>query len=309
MNQKQRARPCLAARFLLAAIVMGTYFTPEAHAAAAHLVLIPEAPVTLIRGTSMFVVSAPVALLPGDLLATDTQPATARLEDGYGTLAGLGPQTRLAVTPRGRGGNGEAAPESLSLLSGWLKVTYKSINTAEPLRLETAALRTTVQQGSLVVHATGEATGLFVENGNVVAAMPEASGVPLSVSSDVYMQRQLGQQPGQEARPPARFINEMPAMFRDPLVQLPAHAPLLDLVPSQEQQPAFADLADWLTSPLPIRRTFVRRFRGLAQNEPFRTGIERNLRDLPDWQPVLYPRRVPSRLHRSTSSRTLKENS
>ena len=61
------------------------------------------------------------------------------------------------------------------------------------------------------------------------------------------------------------------------------------VTPVQGRPVAYADLADWLTCNLPVRRTFVSRFRALIHTEPFRTQIRLNLHALPEWRPVLYP--------------------
>ncbi|MGF6851332.1 hypothetical protein [Paraburkholderia sp. CI3] len=305
MNQSQCAQPG-AAQFLLAAMTLCVCATAAACTEAGHLTLAPEAPVTLIRGTSMFVVDAPVVLLPGDLLATDAHPGAARLADDSGMLAALGPQTHIAITPRPRTAN-QPAHESLSLLSGWLKVAYKGADTAEALGIDTPALHTTIQRGSTVIHATSTETELFVETGNVVVSVPEAPAAPMALGGDLYLQRIVGQQPEQQARPASGFVDQLPTPFRDPLAPLPLRASALTPVQSQAQQVTYADLADWLTSSLPIRRTFVFRFRGLAQREPFHSSIGRNLLTLPEWWPVLYPPRKS--MPRSTSRRTSWENS
>ena len=71
-------------------------------AQAGQAMLLPEGAVTLIRATTVFNVDAPIALQPGDLLATDAHGG-AQIEDGDGTIVALGADTRIAIDAAPRG--------------------------------------------------------------------------------------------------------------------------------------------------------------------------------------------------------------
>ncbi|MEX3816305.1 hypothetical protein AB3X96_39900 [Paraburkholderia sp. BR13439] len=256
MNPPQRAQPCMAARLMLAAALpFCARVSIAAAATGSHLMLIPQTPVGLIRGTSMFVVDAPVALLPGDLLTTDTRHGTVQLE-----------------------------------------------------AIDAPFLSASIKRASIVVHATIVETELFVKTGEGVVFEPEAHPASIALSDDFYIRRKPGAQPEQEPRPPGGFVSQLPVAFRDPLAPLPGRTPAPDAPLSQAQDVTYADIADWLNSPLPMRRTFVHRFRTLAQQDPFRCSIRRNLADLPEWRPVLYPPPLP-RPHWSNRQCADKENS
>ena len=242
-------------------------------------VLLPDGAVTLVRGKTVVSVDAPFAVEPGDLLATDAHGG-AQIEDDDGTIVALGADTRLAI---------DAAPHAvaLALLSGWIKIA-RIHAAAEPLSIETAALRVALREGSAVLHASRDATSLFIETGSVTLALPEHAEARQPFDGERYIGRAAGKPLDVHPRAAQSFIAAMPVSFRDPLAFV-AFAKTKPDAPVQGRPATYADLAGWLTAPLDIRRTFVARFRPLAQGEPFRTQVRQNLRDLPEWRRVLCP--------------------
>jgi hypothetical protein len=254
--------------------------------------LLPEGTVTLIRATSVFNVDAPVALQPGDLLATDAHGG-AQIEDGDGTIVALGADTRVAI---------DAAPhgDALALLSGWIKIARPRTGAAGPLSIDTPALDASLLDGAAVLHASRDMISLFIETGSMTLALPEHADAHQQLDGEHYAERETGKPLDVGKRPATSFIAAMPLPFRDPLASSATPAKAKLVAPVQGRAATYADIADWLSAPLPIRRGFVARFRPLAQGEPFRAQVRQNLRNLPEWRRVLCPppamprRRAPS---------------
>jgi hypothetical protein len=245
---------------------------------AGQFILLPEGNVTLIRATTIFDVDAPIALEPGDLLATATQ-GSAQLE-ADGTILALGADTRIAI---------DAAPggDSIALLAGWIKIARTKANA--PFSIDTPTLQVALRDGVGVLHANRDATSLFLETGGMTLALTEHADALQRLDGEHYAAREAGKPLDVSTRPAAAFIAGMPRPFRDPLASAAAPAKAKLIVPSQGRPATFTDLADWLTAPLGMRRSFVARFRPLAQGEPFRSQVRQNLRSLPEWRRVLCP--------------------
>ena len=248
---------------------------------AGQAILLPEGTVTLIRATSVFNVDAPIALEQGDLLATGAQDS-AQIEDDDGTIVALGAGTRIAI---------DAAPsgDALSLLSGWIKIARKKAAANEPLSIDAPTLDATLRDGAVVLHASHDALALFLETGGMTLSLPEQPDAHQQLDGEHYAAREAGKPLDVGTRPAPSFIAAMPLPFRDPLAEVPTPAKAKLDVPTQGRPATYADLADWLATPLAIRRSFVARFRSLAQREPFRTQVRQNLRNLPEWRRVLCP--------------------
>ncbi|VXB13601.1 conserved exported hypothetical protein [Burkholderia sp. 8Y] len=278
-----------ALRWLLASLSLACLCAPET-AHAANAMLLPEGAVTLIRATTVYRVNAPVALEPGDLLATGPQ-AGAQIEYGDGAIAALAADTRLAI-------DATTATDSLALLGGWIKVTRTHALQSSALSIETTAWHAVLSDGAAVVHADTDAVSLFVENGSITLSLSGRGQHPQLLSAERYVQRAkddagkpLATQPG----PTPGFIAAMPMPFRDPLGAIVRRAAAKDKPLVDDHTASYADIGDWLTTSFPLRRTFVARFRPLAQTQPFRSQMQQHLRDLPEWRRVLCPPPAPPR--------------
>jgi hypothetical protein len=248
-------------------------------ARAGQLILLPEGSVTLIRATTVFHVDAPLALERGDLLAT-TQGGGQIETDSM--IVALGADTRIAI---------DAAPigDHLALLSGWIKVAHPQAAAAAPLSIDTIALDVAVKNGAAVLHASHDATALFVETGSVTLAPAGHEAAHQTLEGEHYAAREGGKPLVVSTRAARSFIGAMPVPFRDSLAPAPMPAKGKLIVASQGRPATYADLADWLVAPLAIRRGFVARFRPLAVDPSFRSQVRQHLRDLPEWRRVLYP--------------------
>jgi hypothetical protein len=262
-------------------------------ASEARVVLVPEAPVTLVRDISVFEVDTPIDVFPGDILTTNPQKGGAQLKDDGGTLAELGVATRVAIGD-GRPRTGSNTLGALSLLSGWVKVARAGTAALhDPVQIDTPALQLSVRPGSTVVRAAPTATSVYVEAGAVQVSSPDRAGkrpAPQELTADQFALSELGQPLKRSGRPSPEFVDHLPVIFRDPLRPL-QHAPTRDLALAQGHQTSYAEVSEWLTSTLPLRSTFVPRFRSLLHSKPFRTQVEQHVSDLPEWRRVLYPKK------------------
>lgn len=262
-------------------------------ASEARVVLVPEAPVTLVRNVSIFEVDAPIDVLPGDILTTSSQKGGAQLKDDGGTLVELGVATHVALGD-GRAVSRGDALTALSLLSGWAKVARVSaVSSRDLMRIDTPALQLSLQPGSMVIDATPAATSVYVETGAVEASLPdlpESRTAPHELTADQFAQRELGRPLQQAGRPSSEFVGRLPVIFRDPLRPL-QHGQIQNMAPAQGHQATYNEISEWLTSSLPLRTTFVPRFRSLLHVKSFRTLVEQHVSDLPEWRRVLYPKK------------------
>lgn len=299
-----------AVKRLRAALLMTSLCAaPFAHAYADTWLLTTEAPVTVVRGTSVFQADAPLVVQAGDLLATDDQHG-AQLENGAGTIAALGPGTRLAVdTTTARDGSTSLA---LSMLRGWLKVArlakvpVASQSAVLSVTIDTAALHVVLDEGSLVMHVSDPGSALFVESGGATLTLPDTPAAPLNLGGDQFVLREPGHVPARSSRPSPAFVSALPVNFRDPLAPVVGTASSKATAPDAGRPVVYADIADWLVCRLPVRHTFVGRFRERVHTEPFRSELRAHLRTLPEWRPVLYPP-PPVQPHRESSARSTAE--
>ncbi|SPB13801.1 hypothetical protein NOV72_01066 [Caballeronia novacaledonica] len=235
-----------------------------------------DAPVALVRGTNLSTARAGDTLRDGDLL--ETHEGVAHLQGEHGTLVALGPQTRAML----------AADTRVALLHGWLKIAATAcVSQACPApRVDTERGPVDIGANAAAIIATRDDAGaidLFSETGaQTFAAKPPAtiaSGRFASIDAHVHLQ--------QSARPSDAFIAAMPVPFRDALQPLSPPKPPPGAAPSRAVN--YDDIAPWLVSTLPERKSFPARFRSRVADPAFRRDIDAHLKALPDWRALLYP--------------------
>jgi hypothetical protein len=105
-----------------------------------------------------------------------------------------------------------------------------------------------------------------------------------------------GEQPATFApRPSQEFVKNMPRHFRDNLPVLLEKAKSKRVEPKREHEVAYAEVEPWLKAGLPVRKTFVKRFEGRSKDPEFRRNLIENLREHPEWDPVLYPEKYETK--------------
>ena len=237
-----------------------------------------EGKVFLVRGATLHAAPDAVKVAEGDLVATEAK-SQVQLQFNDGTIVNAGPATRLmVVSPRG--------PE-LALAAGWLKVVQKA--GAKNMRVWTPAGQLTLDEATAVVQVGPAALHVFLESGTAaVADLAEKAPAPRRLKAGEFLASARGQKTVQP-RPGREFIESMPRHFRDPLPALPDKVRERKVEPRREREVTYDDVADWLKSPMPVRRGFVKRFAPRAADPQFRASLVANVREHPEWDRFLFP--------------------
>jgi hypothetical protein len=275
-------RPALfAALLLLLVLVLATL---PAHGADTSLgvVTIAEGELVVLRETREFTAAEGVRLRADDIVRSRDSTRLARIELDDGTLLDIGPATELLLQPRafppasGRG-------LSLYLLRGWLKLGSATGQGAASTALAMPQLGVARLAGSVVVHATPQASLVFVETGRADVferAEGQSAGPHTLKDGDAFAARAA--QPGSVLRrPPADLIDGLPRAFAD---SLPRRAALWQgrvTEAAAGSEPSYASVAPWLNAEALLRPSFVQRFASLARERHFRAGLVAELRAHP----------------------------
>ncbi len=205
--------------------------------------------------------------------------------------------TNLMLLPA----EGGSPPRAAYLLSGWTKVT--AARAAALDRLRAAHIEVSVADDITVTHLDGEDASVFAELGNarIVEIGRARARIDVALKPGQFYSRRAPSAGAVLPRPPAQFLQQVPPAFRD---TLPAR---FDLLRSRSValRPAadftYADVAPWLKSEGAIRHQLVERWKDKAREPAFRKALEANLRDLPEWRPILYPPPPPDSAEQSAN--------
>ncbi|MEX3981071.1 hypothetical protein AB4Y45_19070 [Paraburkholderia sp. EG287A] len=239
-----------------------------------------DAPVGVVRGANVTSAAAGDTLRDGDLL--ESREGVAHLQDEHGTLVALGPRTRAMLM----------ADTHVALLSGWLKIAAAVCASAR-----CAQVRVDMEPGALDIGASAAAiiagpddtqtVNVFSETGTQTFAAKPPTPIPTgrfaSIGSPGHVQI--------SARPTDAFVTGMPVAFRDALQPLAVARPAHIAPPSHAA--TYDDIAPWLDSKLPARKSFPARFRSRLTDRAFRHDVQAHLNTLPDWRVLLYPPERP----------------
>ena len=261
-----------------AGIVIAAALATPAHAA--WRLASTDAPLIVVRGANVTSAAAGDTLLDGDLL--ESHEGVAHLQDEHGTLVALGPRTRAMLT----------ADAHVALLSGWLKIAAAACATAPcaQVRVDTEPGSLDVGLSAAAIIAAPEDTqtvSVFSETGTQTFAAKPPTPIPngrfASIGSPGHVQL--------SARPTDAFVTNMPLAFRDALQPLAVAKSARSAPPSHAA--TYDDIAPWLDSTLPERKSFPARFRSRLADRAFRHDVQAHLNTLPDWRALLYPPERP----------------
>jgi hypothetical protein len=253
-----------------------------------------DAPLRLIRGSTVYKAANGVALQKDDIL--ESGASGAQVEAGPDTILALGPQTRVLLDNLPLDGRG--AMQAV-LLQGWLKVMDKNGHAT----VVTPALQLSFANGSAIVHAAEGQDAVFAEEGDQQLTRLDTRDVkakgPLKLAFEQYAALEPGK-PVAPGRPPRAFVAAMPPSFRDRLARAPDVPRAGKVQPIKERETEFADVQDWLQASLPARKAFVARFKPRLADPVFRKALDGALGQSVDWKPVLHP--VKPRINQEKSS-------
>jgi hypothetical protein len=208
-----------------------------------------EAPVRLVRDTSLFVAARGVRLQNGDIIETG---ASAIQLEGLGATVALGPASRAYFKLAG-------GAVEVTLLSGWMKIQAGAAPSTT--LFNAGALRVNADGSSLIIHAAPGKTALFVETGTpTVAEMQGAKRLHATkLAREQYAVRTAKEALKVLPRAPKDFLGGMPPAFFDQLVPVSfkGAAP----APKLERAAVFAsDVAPWLADDPAVFQVLNRRF-------------------------------------------------
>jgi hypothetical protein len=240
-----------------------------------------DAPIAVVRGTTLSEARAGETLHDGDLL--ESREGVVHVRGERGVLIALGPQTRVMLI----------ADTQLALLNGWLKLASAGSN-----------VHVDTQRGSIESSDNAAAIIATRDDANIIDIFSETgaqtfaaklNATPQTIANGRFASIDTQGHLQASPRPSDAFLATMPAPFRDAL------QPLTRVRPSQNATSLnttravnYDDISSWLVSALPQRKTFPARFRPRLSDTAFRRDIDAHLKALPDWRALLYPPRPHS---------------
>lgn len=282
-------RAVVGSLFQVAAIL----FCAGASAQTATLTLV-EGRLALIRGATLYAAAQGVRLGNGDILAIDPK-GQAQVEFADGAILNMAQGARAMLAGAAPGGRGQ--PE-IAVLSGWVKFTQRKSAKSAPYRVLAPLAEISSGDTTAVLNAGNDFTDIYLESG--VARFSERGrkgpqGAVRDVKGGDFIARR-GEQPANFApRPSAEFIKNMPRHFQDNLPVLLERVKNKRVEPKREHEVAYAEIEGWLKSSSPNRRSFVKRFEARAKDPEFRRKLIENLREHPEWDPVLFPEKYETK--------------
>jgi len=258
------------------------------------LVTMLDGDATLLRDGARFALAEGVRLQAGDLLATGHQTKLLRVEFPAGPAIALGPDSRAMVTPNLGGDSNHAG---VYLLTGWAKVAAPA---GAPGALRSPVADTDTPAGTLILDVQGGSAEAFAETGpsRVQPRAPDAPAQPLKSGEMVTVAS--GKAVLSRGASPA-FVQAMPRAFMDSLPSRIA-AFATDVAPRRLGEMSYADAQPWIDAEAPLRRVFAERWRRLAADPQFRSGLVEGLKSHPEWTPILYPPPPPPPRERVAAS-------
>lgn len=255
---------------------------------AAALVTIVDGDAVLVDGAKAVVAAEGLKLADETLVRTGSGARLLRVEWPDGSAADFGPDTQAMLNPGGFGTRGGRTP-SVYLLRGWLKLS--ALGSGPASGLLTPGLDVQPFKGALVVMTVGDETWVFAETGGAALLDRAGKAAALTLKTGEVWGRQGSAKPAVSPRPTPAQMQRVPRGFRDSLplrtTALAGRAVAAKAAPA----PAYADLRDWLTAELPLRKGFTRRFADRTHDSAFRSALSDNLAAHPEWEPVLFPER------------------
>ena len=279
--------PSIRPRLFLAAL-LASCALPAAAAPRAPLVTMLDGEATLLRDGARFALAEGVRLQAGDLLATGPNTRLLRVEFAGGLGLAFGPGSRAMLTPD----LGDDMRGGVYLLSGWVKLAAPS-GVSGAVRSRVADTDTT--GGTLILSLQPDGAQAFAETGpsRVQPRAPDAPAQALK-SGEMLTLPAGGAKPVLAKGVSPAFVQAMPRVFMDSLPSRLAAFPA-DVPPHKLGEMSYADAQPWIDAEPPLRRVFAERWRRLAAEPQFRSGLVEGLKSHPEWTPILYPPvRVPS---------------
>jgi len=255
-----------------------------AFAAPAGTITLLDGKGSFIRGAATYSLVEGVHVEKGDIVELAEQ-SFANIELNGGTMAALGPQTRVMLLTSAKAGGNE-----IFLLRGQMKFVAPP-NIGGPDRITTPNISVAFADAIAVLQSNADKSSLFMERGDakILELSGENEGAARILKNGEFYSRNAAQKGEMTPRPSADFVADLPKIFLD---KLPSR---LDKFKDQKIElkklPDFtyADVEAWLKGPVTVRKLLVIRWRAKAHDAAFRKGLVANLRDHPEWDRILFP--------------------
>jgi hypothetical protein len=272
---------------LLASCALAAAAAPRA-----PLVTMLDGEAMLLRDGARFALAEGVRLQAGDLLATGPHTRLLRVEFPGGVGVAFGPDSRAMLTPD----LGDDMRAGVYLLSGWVKLAAPA-GVSGAIRSRVADSDTT--SGTLILCVQDDAAQAFAESGPS-RVQPRAPDAPVQQlkSGEMFTVSASGARPTLAKGASPTFVQAMPRPFMDSLPSRFAAFPT-DVPPRRLGKMSYADAQPWIDAEAPLRRVFAVRWRRLAAEPEFRSGLIGGLKSHPEWTPILYP---PARASQAATS-------
>jgi hypothetical protein len=248
------------------------------------MVTVMEGQLRVIRGVTVLQGAEGMRIHGSDIIES-SDAGFAQLEFAGGTIVALGSSSRVLLSTYA----GKAA--KVALLDGWLK--SQSGSNAGVSRYDTPLLAATTQAGVLVLHSTPSQSDVFVESGSARIGEVSRDGAlrtPRPAKQDQFFSRISGKNISDSPRPSADFVGALPRQFRDTFPALASRFTGKPPEPKRAHAVSYSEIQPWLTvARQDWRSGFVRRFQPRLNDPAFRRALEANLKEHPEWEPLLHP--------------------
>ena len=275
---------------LLLAFLLLTPPSVPAEQALGSITLV-QGPLTLIRGTNVYRGVEGMSLKRGDILET-ADGGFAQLEFSGGIVA-LGTSTRVYLLPSGGTSGGKPITLDFIVLNGWLK--SETAGGKGLIRVRTSLLSATASGGAIVVRSGATTCEVFLESGgplsiSEVNASGE-TGYSTQAKTGQFVARQKGAPLSALPRPSPDFLAAVPKEFRDTLPSRAARFSDKPAAVKMEHAVSYDEIESWLKMPAAWRRGLADRFSPRLADSNFRRQIESHVREFPEWEPLLHPKK------------------
>jgi hypothetical protein len=270
-----RHLPSIVVASLFAAC--GLCASPRVATAGDVVVTVADAGVRLIRGVSLHPAAEGILLKNGDIIETPDR-ALAQIETADGSLVAFAGGTRAMLMAQ----PGAGASLEIFVLTGAVKVTA-----AGPVKMATATATASATRSTFVVETSPELVSLFVETGQV--ALDATAGDASKLRDGEFWSRRPGQKGATAGRPAPAFIAALPKPFLDPLPRRWQAVGGRQVPLKSGRDFSYKEVEPWLTSTPAVRRVLVARWQAKAADPAFRASLVANLKQFPEWTPILYP--------------------
>jgi hypothetical protein len=180
----------------------------------------------------------------------------------------------------------------VALQSGWAKFAPTKAAKGKPYRYLTPLARVSTTGATGVLRVGDDSSEVFIESGGARFVEVSRAGAPgggRDLKAGEFIVRRAGESVTVSPRPSADFIKSMPRYFRDDLPVFLSRAKGRKIAPTREHEATYAEVETWLKASTSIRRNLVRRFQSRAKDGEFRKKLIENLREHPEWDPILFP--------------------